>query len=55
SALRGELPSPMRQVPGCPFHPRCPLAFDRCRVEFPATHISHGHAANCHLVEHAAQ
>ncbi len=51
AALRGELPSPMRVVPGCPFHPRCPLAFDRCRVEMPATHARHGHGAVCHLAE----
>ena len=50
-ALRGELPSPMRVVPGCPFHPRCPLALDRCRVEVPATHAKAGHGAVCHLAE----
>jgi oligopeptide transport system ATP-binding protein len=21
--------------PGCPFHPRCPVAVDRCRQEYP--------------------
>jgi oligopeptide transport system ATP-binding protein len=51
AALRGELPSPMRVVPGCPFNPRCPLAFDRCRVEMPAVHVRHGHGAMCHLAE----
>ncbi len=49
SALRGELPSPLRVVPGCPFHPRCPAAFDRCRVEAPALLVRDGHAAACHL------
>jgi dipeptide transport system ATP-binding protein len=33
--LEGELPSPIRPPKGCAFHPRCPLAFDRCRVERP--------------------
>jgi dipeptide transport system ATP-binding protein len=33
--LEGELPSPIRPPTGCAFHPRCPLAFDRCRVERP--------------------
>jgi oligopeptide/dipeptide ABC transporter ATP-binding protein len=51
SALRGELPSPMQDVSGCPFHPRCPAAFDRCRVETPRLHISDGHGAVCHLLE----
>ena len=51
AALKGELPSPMRPVSGCPFHPRCPLVFGRCRVEAPALHVSAGHGAACHLAE----
>ena len=31
--IRGELPSPSDPPPGCPFHPRCQFAIDRCRVE----------------------
>ncbi|MEJ8570257.1 dipeptide ABC transporter ATP-binding protein [Microbaculum marinum] len=34
-AVKGELPSPINPPPGCSFNPRCPLAFDRCRVEVP--------------------
>ncbi|MCJ2163726.1 MULTISPECIES: dipeptide ABC transporter ATP-binding protein [unclassified Pseudodesulfovibrio] len=30
-ALKGDLPSPMNPPTGCPFHPRCPAAFDKCR------------------------
>ena len=33
--LAGEPPSPIDPPKGCPFNPRCPLAFDRCRVEKP--------------------
>jgi dipeptide transport system ATP-binding protein len=33
--LSGEPPSPFAPPPGCAFHPRCRLAFDRCRVEKP--------------------
>jgi oligopeptide/dipeptide ABC transporter ATP-binding protein len=33
--LPGEPPSPLAPPPGCPFHPRCPIARDRCRVERP--------------------
>ncbi len=33
--LEGELPSPINPPSGCAFHPRCPLVFDRCRVERP--------------------
>jgi peptide/nickel transport system ATP-binding protein/oligopeptide transport system ATP-binding protein len=29
--LTGDLPSPMNPPTGCPFHPRCPEAFDKCR------------------------
>ncbi len=49
-ALRGELPSPMQEVAGCPFHPRCPSAFDQCRTERPAMRVASGHGAACHLV-----
>ena len=34
--IAGEIPSPIEPPPGCAFHPRCPLAFDRCRLEAPS-------------------
>ena len=50
AALAGELPSPLSIPSGCPFHPRCPLAFDRCRVEVPRLHVrADGHSAECHV------
>ncbi|SFJ11747.1 ABC transporter ATP-binding protein [Celeribacter neptunius] len=33
--LQGEVPSPANPPSGCVFHPRCPLATDRCRQEAP--------------------
>ncbi len=33
--VAGEIPNPINPPSGCTFHPRCPLAFDRCRAENP--------------------
>ncbi len=33
--MGGEVPSPIDPPKGCAFHPRCPLAFDRCRAARP--------------------
>jgi oligopeptide transport system ATP-binding protein len=50
AAARGELPSPLALPSGCPFHPRCPHAFDRCRVDRPLlTPRVQGDLAACHL------
>jgi peptide/nickel transport system ATP-binding protein len=50
--IAGENPNPISPPPGCHFHPRCPFAFDRCRVEAPAFRpVAAGHAAACHAVE----
>ncbi len=47
----GEVPSPIAPPPGCPFHPRCSLANDRCRVEKPG-HTRDGDVlVACHAVE----
>ena len=43
-AVRGELPSPLAIPAGCPFHPRCPHAFERCRNR-AALDWSHAQAA----------
>lgn len=45
----GEVPSLAHRPDGCEFHPRCPLARERCRAEAPGeTTISAGHAIRCH-------
>jgi oligopeptide/dipeptide ABC transporter ATP-binding protein len=51
AAVRGELPSPVAIPPGCPFHPRCPYAFDACRSDRPELYsLPGGGLAACHLV-----
>jgi peptide/nickel transport system ATP-binding protein len=48
----GEPPDATRLPPGCVFHPRCPLAIDRCRTEVPPLRpLLHGRAAACHRAE----
>jgi peptide/nickel transport system ATP-binding protein len=47
-AVTGEIPNPIDPPPGCTFHPRCPLTFDRCRIDRPK--LIGGvacHAVNC--------
>ena len=48
--LKGELPSPLSPPPGCTFNPRCPLAFERCRIERPELLASHNSLVACHAV-----
>jgi len=51
-SIPGAPPSLRRPPAGCRFHPRCPVAIDRCRVEEPAIRrLAPGHAAACHLAE----
>ncbi|SER08813.1 oligopeptide/dipeptide ABC transporter, ATP-binding protein, C-terminal domain-containing protein [Faunimonas pinastri] len=53
--LKGELPSPLSPPSGCHFHPRCPFAMERCRVERPALkEIAPGRRSACHLNDMAA-
>jgi len=48
--LPGDVPSPIDPPSGCPFHPRCPIVVDRCRVDIPPLReVKPGHWAACHL------
>jgi peptide/nickel transport system ATP-binding protein len=50
--LPSELPNPMKLPSGCAFHPRCPMAWERCAVEAPVlTEIAPGHIGACHLLD----
>ncbi|RAI04541.1 ABC transporter ATP-binding protein [Acuticoccus sediminis] len=47
----GEIANPISPPPGCAFHPRCPLANERCRVERPELLAAGPGMAACHAVE----
>ena len=49
--VEGEVPNPIDPPPGCPFHPRCPFVFDRCRVERPLALPAGAATVACHAVQ----
>jgi peptide/nickel transport system ATP-binding protein len=50
--LVGETPDAVAVPPGCRFHPRCPLAFERCRIESPPLFdVGGAQRAACWLAE----
>jgi peptide/nickel transport system ATP-binding protein len=50
--VAGEVPNPINPPSGCAFHPRCPFANDRCKVEAPLPiALPDGAKIACHGVE----
>ena len=47
----GEVPNPLAPPSGCAFHPRCPHANERCRIERPVLLRSGAAQVACHAVE----
>jgi oligopeptide/dipeptide ABC transporter ATP-binding protein len=46
----GEPANPVDLPPGCPYHPRCPLAREKCRREVPGLRSHHAnHTVSCHF------
>ncbi len=46
--LAGDVPDPAHPPTGCPFHPRCPVAAERCQRDEPAwVDLGGGHRARC--------
>ena len=49
--LKGEIPSPINPPSGCRFHPRCPIAMEKCSEEIPEwRQISGNRRVACHAV-----
>jgi len=48
---KGEIPDPINPPSGCAFHPRCPIAVDRCKVERPEMRHIGGARVACHLAQ----
>lgn len=47
-SIPGQPPVLHNLPPGCPFVPRCPVAQERCKVEYPpSTQVGDSHTADC--------
>jgi oligopeptide transport system ATP-binding protein len=46
--VKGEVPSPINPPSGCVFHPRCPMAVERCKTDRPELReLRAGHWVAC--------
>lgn len=51
-SIKGNVPTPFEMPTGCKFHPRCPIALDKCvRMEPPLLHIGEESDVRCWLHE----
>jgi oligopeptide/dipeptide ABC transporter ATP-binding protein len=51
--IEGQPPNPLDLPKGCAFHPRCPHAIDRCRLEAPSlASVGDSHSAACWVDVH---
>ncbi|WP_436907722.1 ABC transporter ATP-binding protein [Halosimplex marinum] len=48
-AIEGAAPDPVNVPEGCSFHPRCPMATDKCREQDPGLYdVTDEHTSACH-------
>ena len=50
TVLKGEIPSPLNPPSGCAFHPRCPIAVEKCVATVPELRFTKERRVACHLV-----
>ncbi len=54
--LKGDIPNPADAPTGCYFHPRCPIAIDKCSSLAPALKITGAnHLTSCHAIARLAK
>jgi len=51
--IPGAMPRLSAIPPGCPFNPRCPHAWERCRIDRPEPIQRGAHKVACHLYDEA--
>ena len=50
--LKGEVPSPLNPPKGCPFHPRCWMSVNECKLSLPMLRpVGVNHQIACHMVK----
>ncbi|MFC0272855.1 ABC transporter ATP-binding protein [Metabacillus herbersteinensis] len=49
--LEGEAPNPINVPNGCRFHPRCPVAIDKCKKVEPKVTYYESRRVECHLFD----
>jgi len=53
-SIPGSVPNPAFKPPGCPFHPRCGIAVDSCKKDFPPLcNFGEGHLSRCPVLYNA--
>lgn len=54
--IQGSKPDPVEMVPGCSYHPRCPLADEKCQTQEPSMfEVSETHEAACFYPDEAKE